>query len=111
MHVLRLIIILCLLAQSVSFASATDITGTWISKYSFDSVEEVMTANIKQIGENIIGSFSVKPSVGSSYSGVIFGTINGDQVKSNYLSVRASENKDPQVVITFRTYALGGTFL
>jgi hypothetical protein len=61
-------------------ASATewDLTGTWESKYQFGTLEEVMTANIQQVGENILGSFTVKPSTGNDYSGIIFGTVMGE---------------------------------
>ncbi len=96
MHVLKSIIILCLLAQSAGFALAADVTGTWISTYSFGSMEEVMTANIQQVGEDILGSFTVKPSTGEPYSGILFGRVDGDSIKANYLTVKPS-----QVSITF----------
>jgi len=96
-----LIVLSSILLVNLSLAENWDVTGTWESEYQFGSVNEVMTANVQQIGENILGSFQVKPSSGDSYSGIIFGTINGDTVKANYLSVRSSTGKDPQVVITF----------
>jgi hypothetical protein len=68
MQIRRLVIILCLLAQPIYLASAADMTGTWVSKYSFGSLEEVMTANIQQVGEDFIGSFTVKPNTGNPYS-------------------------------------------
>ncbi len=101
MRALGLIIVLYVLAQLSYPVSAVDLTGTWTSKYKFGDIEEVMTANIQQVGENILGSFSVKPTTGDTYSGIIFGTVNGNKVMANYLSVRASEKKDPLAVITY----------
>ena len=79
-----------------------DATGTWQSVYIFGPVKETMTANIQQIGENLLGSFAVKqtPS-GDQYSGILFGTIVGDRIKVYYLSVRGKEGKDPALAITF----------
>lgn len=94
---------LCLLIQSSSvvLAEDADLTGSWFSKYQFGSIEEVMTANIQQVGANLLGSFTVKPSSGDEYSGVIFGIVDGDRVMANYLSVRNSgDDKDPLMVIT-----------
>jgi hypothetical protein len=96
MQVLRLAIILGFLVQSICLASATDLNGTWISKYSFGPIEEVMTAKIQLVGEDILGSFTVKPSTGDVYSGIIFGRVEGDKIKANYLTVKSS-----QVSITF----------
>jgi hypothetical protein len=100
---LRLMLIFCLLIQSnyLAFAESTDLTGTWESKYQFGPVEEVMTANIQQVGENLLGSFTVQSSSGDKYSGVIFGTVEGDKVKANYLSEGSIGGKDPQLAITF----------
>jgi hypothetical protein len=95
-QILRSVFILCLLAQPIYLASATDMTGTWVSKYSFGSVEEVMTANIQQVGDDFIGSFAVKPSTGNPYSGILFGRVEGDSIKTNYLTVKPS-----QISITF----------
>ena len=102
-EMLRLILIFCLLIQSsyLVFAEGADLTGTWESKYQFGPVEEVMTANIQQVGGNLLGSFSVQPSSGDKYSGIIFGTVEGDKIKANYLTVKANGEKDPQVAITF----------
>ena len=55
-----------------------------------------MTANIQQVGEDILGSFTVKPSTGSPYSGILFGRVEGDNIKVDYLTVNPS-----QVSITF----------
>ena len=55
-----------------------------------------MTANIQQVGENLLGSFQVLSDSGEGYSGIIFGNVVGDKVKANYLYVRSS-----QVGITF----------
>ncbi len=86
---------------NVALATEWDLTGTWESKYRFGTLEEVMTANIQQVGENILGSFIVKPSEGDNYSGIIFGTVTGDRVKANYLTVKAAAEKNPQTAITF----------
>jgi len=95
-------IILCLFIPLCFLASAeSNLAGTWVSKYQFGSIEEVMTAKIQQVEENALGSFTVKPSMGEEYSGIIFGTINGDRINANYLSVRASESKDPLAILTF----------
>ena len=99
---LRLILISCLLIQLgyLVLAEGKDLTGTWESKYQFGSIEEVIAANIQPEGENLLGSFSVQPSSGDKYSGIIFETVNSDGVKANYLSVRKGD-KAPQVIITF----------
>ncbi len=95
-------IVFCLFVPSFILASAEpNLTGTWVSKYQFGPTGEVMTASIQQVEENAIGSFKIKPSSGEEYSGIIFGTINGDRIKANYLTVRASESKDPLTIITF----------
>jgi hypothetical protein len=103
MRMLRLILISCLLIQLgyLVLAEGKDLTGTWESKYQFGSIEEAMTANIQQVGGNLLGSFSVQPSTGDKYSGIIFGTVEGDTIKANYLTVRANGGKDPQAAITF----------
>jgi hypothetical protein len=95
-------IILCLiLSIYLISANALDVTGTWESKYNFGGAEEVMTANIQQAGENLTGTFSVQPSYGDNYSGVIFGKINGNAIKAYYLSVIDRPGIDPLVMITF----------
>jgi hypothetical protein len=80
MQKLRWILIFCLLVQSsnLALAKGKDLTGTWESKYQFGTAKEVMTANIQQVGENLLGSFSVQPSSGDKYSGIIFGTVRID---------------------------------
>jgi hypothetical protein len=92
-----------ILIQSCQIALALDVdlTGTWTSKYQFGPIEEVMTANIQHFGTNLLGSFTVKPSEGDEYSGIIFGTVDGNAVAANYLSVRNSGDADPQVAIIF----------
>ncbi len=85
----------------LAIASAVDLTGTWESKYNFSGIEEVMTANIQQAGENLTGTFDVQSSTVDKYSGVIFGRINEDAIKAYYLSVVKREGKDPLVMITF----------
>ncbi len=96
MNVLKSAVLLCLLAQSVCLVSAADFSGTWVSKYSFGSVEEVMTANIQQVGTDVLGSFTAQPSTGNAYSGILFGRVEGDTIKTNYLTVKPS-----LVTITF----------
>lgn len=102
MRMLRLILISSILIQLdfLVLAEGKDLTGTRASKYQFCSIEEVITTNIQQVGGNLPGSFSVQPSSGDKYSGIIFGTVNSDEIKANYLSVR-KEDKAPQVIITF----------
>jgi len=100
MRILRLVLIFCFfLFQSSYFilAQGADLTGTWESKYSFGSVEEVMTAKIQVVGDNLLGAFSVQPSQGDRYSGIIFGTINGDSAKVYYLSERRSEGPEDAI--------------
>jgi hypothetical protein len=79
-----------------------DLTGTWESKYGFGEVEEVMTANIVQTGESLVGSFSVKQSPSEEqYSGILFGQIEGKNAKVYYLSVRDQGKKDPALSVAF----------
>jgi hypothetical protein len=82
--------------------SDSDVTGTWESTYSFGPVEEIMTANIQQVGNNIIGSFSVEVSPsGEEYGGIIFGTIESGKIMAYYLATRSSGGVDPLVTISF----------
>jgi hypothetical protein len=76
---------------------AVDLTGTWESKYSFGPIEEVMTARIQQVGNNILGSFTVVPSTGNEYSGIIFGSLGGDKVWAYYLAERREEGPEASV--------------
>lgn len=103
MRKLRSTIILIFLVQSsyLFIAAAADLTGTWESKYQFGPIEEVMTANIQQVGANLLGSFTVQPASGDKYSGIIFGTVSGEEIKANYLTVRAISGRDSQLAITF----------
>lgn len=79
-----------------------DVTGRWQSTYNFGEVEEVMTAEIQQIGESIIGSYSVEitPS-GDGYGGIVFGTIEGGAIKAFYLAIKGSDGEDPLTTISF----------
>lgn len=99
MNVLRWGLIFCLLVQlsCSALAESVSLTGTWESKHSFAGVEEVTTAEITQVEENLIGAFSAKPS---GVTGIIFGTVVGDRVKANYLAVRDVGGKI-EVRITF----------
>jgi hypothetical protein len=85
----------------LALAGATDLTGTWESQYDFSGMMEVTTANIQQSGEDLTGTFSVQPSSGDKYSGVIFGKTNGDSIKAYYLAVIDRTGTDPLVMITF----------
>jgi hypothetical protein len=79
-----------------------DLTGTWESRYGFGEIEEVMTANIVQVDESLLGSFSVKQSPsGEQYSGILFGKIEGKNARVYYLSVRDQEKKDPSLSVAF----------
>jgi len=80
----------------------SEVTGTWESSYSFGPVEEIMTANIQQVGESIIGSFSVEvtPS-GNNYGGIVFGTIENGKVKAYYLATKSVGGGDPLVTVSF----------
>ena len=79
-----------------------DASGTWESTYDFGPVQEIMTANIQQVETNLVGSFSVevRPS-GEEYSGIIFGTVEGNSIKAYYLSVRDLGGDDPVVSVSF----------
>ncbi|TFH48583.1 MAG: hypothetical protein E4G89_06065 [Methanothrix sp.] len=96
-----LTIFILIQSSQIALALDVDLTGTWTSKYQFGPIEEVMTANIQHFGANLLGSFTVKPSEGDEYSGIIFGTVEGNAVAANYLSVRNSGDADPQVAIIF----------
>ncbi len=96
-----LIIFILIQSSQIALALDVDLTGTWTSKYQFGPIEEIMTANIQHFGANLLGSFTVKPSEGDEYSGIIFGTVEGNAVAANYLSVRNSGDADPQVAIIF----------
>jgi hypothetical protein len=74
----------------IALAENVDLTGTWESKYTFGPIEHVTTANIQQVNDNIIGSYTVKPFTGSEESGILFGSVNADVVKVNFLSVMES---------------------
>ena len=82
--------------------SDTDVSGSWISVYNFDVIEETMTANIQQVGETIVGSFSVDVEpIGDGYSGIIFGSINGNKIKAYYLGFRDSDADDSVIAISY----------
>jgi len=100
---LILSLLLCLLMQSnnIVLAEDADLSGSWSSEYQLGSVEEVLMANIQQVESNLLGSFTVKSSSGDEYSGVISGTVDGDRVTANFISVRDSGNdKDPLLTVT-----------
>jgi hypothetical protein len=82
--------------------SDSDAAGNWKSTYDFGPVVETMTANIQQVGNNLIGSFSVDVSPsGEEYGGIIFGTIDSGKIQAYYLATRSSGEGDPLVTISF----------
>ena len=97
-----IILALAALLHSCAALSNVDVTGTWESSYDFGPIEEVMTANIQQIGNNIIGSYSVEVSPsGDGYGGVIFGTIDSGKIKVFYLAIKSADGGDPLTTISF----------
>jgi len=97
------LLLLCFLMQSVNIvlAEEVDLSGSWSSEYQLGSEEEALTANIQQVESNLLGSFTVKSSSGDEYSGVISGTVDGDRVTANFISVSDSGNdKDPLLTVT-----------
>jgi hypothetical protein len=99
----RVIMSICLLFSliHVIVAEGVDLTGTWESHYQFGPMEEVMTSTIQQVGNNILGSFLVKPFIGPERSGTIFGTVEGDRAKVSLLSVKKSGRSDLLMTMTF----------
>ena len=96
-------LLLCFFIQSsnIVLAEEVDLSGSWSSEYQLGSEEEVLMANIQQVGSNLLGSFTVKSSSGDEYSGVISGTVDGDNVAANFISVRDSgNNQDPLLTVT-----------
>ncbi len=88
-------------SSSIVLAEDVDLSGSWSSEYQLGSTEEFLTANIQQVGSNLLGSFTVKSSSGDEYSGVILGTVDGDRVTANFISARDSGNdKDPLLTVT-----------
>lgn len=105
MRTARWVFVFCVLVQLSGLGLAwgdVDATGAWESTYDFGPVQEIMTANIQQVDNNLLGSFSVevRPS-GDEYSGIIFGTVEGDRFRAYYLSVRDLGGDDPTVSISF----------
>jgi hypothetical protein len=97
-----IILVFAALVHPCAALSNVDVTGTWESSYNFGPIEEIMTANIQQIGSNIIGSYSVEVSPsGDEYGGIIFGTIDGGRIKAFYLAVRGADGSDPLTTISF----------
>jgi hypothetical protein len=94
-----LLVLGTILAWSSSAVLAVDLTGTWESKYNFGPGEEVMTAEIQQVGNNILGSFTVTPSTGNKYSGIIFGSLEGDNVWAYYLVENREGGPDASVAL------------
>jgi hypothetical protein len=97
-----LIILILTQLNMLAVAAKADTTGKWQSIYNFGAVEEVITADIQQVDENLIGSFAVlqKPS-GEEYSGVVYGTIEGDRFKVYYLAAKDQGKKNPNISVTF----------
>jgi len=92
---------MALISLCVSGSNA-DVTGTWQSSYTFGDVEEVMTADVQQIGNSIIGSYSVDVN-GSrdGYGGIVFGTMDGGKIETFYLAIRSGDGGDPLTTISF----------
>lgn len=105
MKLLKWIFVLCVLMllshQGLAWGSV-DINGVWESEYNFGPTKEIMTANVQQIGDNLIGSFSVisDPS-GEEYSGIAFGTVEDDRITAYYLRVKDGDGEDPILTVTF----------
>lgn len=104
----KYILTFCVLCSSMFPAlalpwSGTDVSGLWTSVYDFDVVVETMTANIQQVdGEAILGSFSVAVEpTGDEYSGIIFGSINGNEVKAYYLGFRDNGAGDSVIGMSY----------
>jgi len=98
---LTIFLLLVLSNQAIAWGGG-DVGGMWISEYDVGPVQETMTANIQQVEKNILGTFSVVvKDTGEEYSGVIFGTIDGDNVKAYYLSVKDSDDENPLVELTY----------
>lgn len=96
-----LLALVALLFPSAALSGA-DVTGTWESSYNFGSFEEIMIANVQQIGNNIIGSYSVDAdSPEDNVRGVIFGTIDGGKIKAYYLATISADGGGPMTTITF----------
>jgi len=92
-------LLLFLLAGAME-AEGIDLTGTWQSFYEYGLMEESMITTIQQVGDDIIGSFTARPKVGSERSGIIFGSVKGDSFKVNLLSVKESEGNSEIITIT-----------
>jgi len=105
MKVIRWCIVLFSLTALINpclSGSNADATGTWQSSYTFGDVEEVMTANVQQVGNNIIGSYSVEVNASEDdYSGIVFGTIDGGKIEAFYLAIRSEDGGDPMTTISF----------
>ena len=97
-----IILVVAALIHPCVALSNVDVSGTWESSYSFGPVEEFMTASIRQVGGNIIGSYSVEDSpLEDGYGGIIFGTIDGGRIKAFYLAIKGEDGGDPLTTITF----------
>jgi hypothetical protein len=94
-----LVVLGIILAWSSPAALAVNLAGTWESKYNFGPGEEVMTAVIQQVGNNVVGSFTVTPASGSKYSGIIFGSIEGDKVWAYYLAEKRQGGPDASITL------------
>jgi hypothetical protein len=104
MTTIRPIVLLALAAllQPCAALSSAEVTGTWESTYNFGSFEETMIAEIQQIGNDIIGSYSVDAgSSGDDSRGIIFGTIDGGKIRAYYLATMSADGEDLITSITF----------
>lgn len=97
-----IILVFAALIHPCAALSNVDVSGTWESSYSVGSAEEFMTATIQQVGDNLIGSYSVEASPsGEEYGGIIFGTIDSGRIKAYYLAIKGADGGDPLTTITF----------
>jgi len=87
MNIFRLAMIMGLAIVFSSSALALDLSGTWESTYDLGTVSEVMTAKIQQDGDMLLGSYTVVPSDGEEYYGIVHGTVKGDRIEAYYVVV------------------------
>jgi len=74
----------------------SDVTGTWESSYSFGPVKEIMTANIQQVGDSIVGTFSVGVTTSvHNYGGSRFRPIARGHMKACSPLIHTGGGGDP----------------
>ncbi|NYT02490.1 MAG: hypothetical protein GKC10_07025 [Methanosarcinales archaeon] len=100
MNTMRLAVIIALVIISSCSAVALDLSGTWESTYDLGAVTEVMTAEIQQDGDTLLGSYTVVPSEGDEYYGILHGTIDGDSIEAYYVVVVEAGGKIIPAAVT-----------